>query len=130
MYVEGGDVFVLLLACFAPQFLVLLRRCLQGLSHDSREVKCLTPFSWLACSSNICLFKITVCCVSSFLLVPNWCFVSLQRSFTLIIEAWDWDNDTKAGEYLCKNGSFHLLCAVGADWEGGKWYAVAIGCLS
>lgn len=41
----GGDVFVLLLACFAPQFLVLLRRCLKGLSHDSREVKCLTPFS-------------------------------------------------------------------------------------
>lgn len=62
----GGNVFVLLLTCFAPQFLMLLcfmilRRCLQRLSHDSREVKFLTAFSWLSCSSDIYLFQITVC---------------------------------------------------------------------
>lgn len=84
------------------------------LSHGSREVKSLTTFSWLSSSSSICLFQITVClvCNSSFLLPSNWCLVSFQRSFTLIIEAWDWDNDTKAGEYLCKTCSFHFVLYV------------------
>lgn len=27
-------------------------------------------------------------------------YALFQRSFTLIIEAWDWDNETKAGEYI------------------------------
>jgi len=40
---------------------MLWRRCLEGLSHDSTEVKFLTAFNWLFCGSNICLFQITVC---------------------------------------------------------------------
>lgn len=50
------NVFVLLVAWLVPQFLMLLyfmllRRCLQWLSHDNREVKFPTAFSWLSCSS-------------------------------------------------------------------------------
>lgn len=29
-------------------------------------------------------------------------YALFQRSFTLTIEAWDWDNETKAGEYILK----------------------------
>lgn len=111
------NVFVLLFAWLVPQFLMLfyfmlLRRCLQGLSHDNREVKFSTAFSWLSCSSSICLCQISLSGYNSFLLLSNWCLVFFQRSFTLILEAWDWDNDTKAGEYLCKAWTSYLLCAV------------------
>lgn len=45
-------------------------------------------------------------------LLSNWYLVSFQRSFTLILEAWDWDNDTKSGEYLYKLAVFMYFCPV------------------
>lgn len=41
--------------------------------------------------------------------VPNCPLLCLQRSFTLIVEAWDWDNDTTPdGEFA-------------GSWELGGW---------
>lgn len=80
------------------------------------EVKFSTVFNWLSCSNNICLFQISLFGYKFFITVSLVSWFFFQRSFTLILEAWDWDNDTKAGEYVklgvCTYSVLHV-CKLG-----------------
>lgn len=119
MCVCAWNFFVLLVAwlvlqCLMLFYFMLLRRCF----HMTTEKWNLLLLSVGFLVAVISAYFKSVCLVyNSFLLLSNWCLVFFQRSFTLILEAWDWDNDTKAGEYLCKawicTCSVLYLCILG-----------------